>query len=45
MKARINNDCVNYIYEAFSCNHMKYEIGGILLGLRTDKEIIVTKAV
>ncbi len=45
MKARINYDCVNYIYEAFVGNHMKHEIGGILLGLRTDEEIIATKAV
>lgn len=45
MKARINNDCVNYIYEAFGYNHKEYEIGGIVLGLRTDKEIIAAKAV
>lgn len=45
MKTRINNDCVNYIYEAFAHNHEGYEIGGIILGFRHDNEINAIKAV
>ena len=45
MKARINKDCVKYIYEAFSRNHEEYEIGGIILGFRHNNEIEAIKAV
>ena len=45
MKARISNDCVNYIYEAFIHDYRECEIGGIVLGLRNDNEINAIKAV
>lgn len=45
MKARISNDCVNYIYEAFIHDHRECEMGGIILGLRNENEINAIKAV
>jgi hypothetical protein len=45
MKARIDNDCINYIYEVIAGNHKRYEIGGIILGLKTSMEIIAIEMV
>lgn len=45
MKAGISNECVNKIHNVFSHSTSLYEIGGILMGKKTDKEITVLEAV
>ena len=45
MEARINNDCVNYINKVVMDATGECEIGGILLGTRADKKIVVLEVV
>lgn len=45
MDARISESCVNYITKGVEISHGDSEIGGILLGTRTDNKIEVIKPI
>ena len=45
MKAKMSNRCISQIYQAIYDSHNNYEIGGILLGIRTPISIIGLQAI
>ena len=45
MKAKMSNECIAQIYQAIYDSHNDYEIGGILLGIRTPISIIGLHAI
>lgn len=45
MKAKISNKCISQINQAIYDQSSNYEIGGILLGIRTPTSIVALQAV
>ena len=45
MKAKMSNRCISQIYQAIYNQGSNYEIGGILLGIKTPISIIGLQAI